>query len=161
MNKNIRLIVRQALIAGLYVCFTLINPLSFSNIQIRISEIFVLLCFYKKEYIIGLTLGCFIANLFSPMLIYDITIGVTATVLSCIIVYLSKNIYVASIFPVLINGFLIGLELYLALELPYIISVLEVMAGEIIVMVIAIIVFKAFERNQKLMYYITLDEKYR
>ena len=86
MNKKkftIRMIARQAIIASLYVVLTVvISPLSYGNLQFRIAEILVFLCFFRHDYIIGLTLGCFIANLFSPMLIWDITLGVAATVIA-------------------------------------------------------------------------------
>lgn len=160
MNKKIQFIVSQAIIASLYVVLTVVvGPFSYMAIQLRISEILVLLCFYKKDYIVGLTLGCFIANLFSPMLIYDITLGLLATVLSLICVSKSKNLYVAIIFPVLFNGLLVALELTLAYELPYFISVLEVGCGELIAMIIGLITFKLLEKNQKVMNLLTMKEK--
>lgn len=160
MNRKIQFIVSQAIIASLYVVLTVvIGPFSYMAIQLRISEILVLLCFYKKDYIVGLTLGCFIANLFSPMLIYDITLGLLATVLSLICVSKSKNLYVAIIFPVLFNGLLVALELTLAYELPYFISVLEVGCGELIAMLIGVLTFKLLEKNQKVMNLLTMKEK--
>ena len=160
MNRKIQFIVSQAIIASLYVVLTVvIGPFSYMAIQLRISEILVLLCFYKKDYIVGLTLGCFIANLFSPMLIYDITLGLLATVLSLICVSKSKNLYVAIIFPVLFNGLLVALELTLAYELPYFISVLEVGCGELIAMLIGVVTFKLLEKNQKVMNLLTMKEK--
>ncbi len=160
MNKKIQFIVSQAIIASLYVVLTVVvGPFSYMAIQLRISEILVLLCFYKKDYIVGLTLGCFIANLFSPMLIYDITLGLLATILSLICVSKSKNLYIAIIFPVLFNGLLVALELTLAYELPYFISVLEVGCGELIAMIIGLITFKLLEKNQKVMNLLTMKEK--
>ena len=56
-------IVRLAIIAGLYVALTWATlPLSYGLIQFRVSEILLLLCFYRKDYIYSLVLGCFIAN---------------------------------------------------------------------------------------------------
>ena len=160
MNKKILFIVSQAIIASLYVVLTVIvGPLSYMAIQLRFSEILILLCFYKKEYIVGLSVGCFIANLFSPMLIYDITFGLLATILSLICISKSKNLYIAIIYPVLFNGLLVALELKLAFELPYFISFLEVACGELIVMIIAVVVFKIFERNKKIMNLITMNEE--
>ena len=160
MNKNIRFIVSQAIIASLYVVLTVVvGPFSYMAMQLRISEILVLLCFYKKDYIVGLTLGCLIANLFSPMLIYDITLGLLATVLSLICVSKSKNLYIAAIFPVVFNSLLVGLELTLAYKLPYFLSALEVGCGELIVMIVGVIVFKILEKNKKVMNLITFQEK--
>ena len=150
MNKKVHFIVSQAIVSSLYVVLTLIvGPFSFNAIQLRISEILILLCFYKKDYIIGLSLGTFIANLFSPMLIYDISLGLLASVLSMIAISKSKNLYIAIIFPVIFNGLLVGLSLYLALNLPFFLSALEVAIGELLAMIIGIILFKLLERNER------------
>ena len=164
MNKKkitAGVIARQAIIAAIYVVLTVLNPLSYGNIQFRIAEILVFLVLYRKDYVIGLTLGCFIANLFSPTMIWDISFGVAATLIALVLMILVKNIYVASIFPVVVNGLLVGLELYLALELPFVISALEVAAGEAAVMVVGVIIFKLLERNKGFMYFLTLDDKYQ
>ena len=68
MKKNIsaRMIVINAMVAGIYAILTLaISPIAYSQIQFRLSEIIVFLAFYNKKYLIGVTLGCMIANLFS------------------------------------------------------------------------------------------------
>lgn len=150
MNKKVHFIVSQAIVSSLYVVLTLIvGPFSFNAIQLRISEILILLCFYKKDYIIGLSLGTFIANLFSPMLIYDISLGLLASVLSMIAISKSKNLYIAIIFPVVFNGLLVGMSLYLALDLPFFLSALEVAIGELLAMIIGIVLFKLLERNER------------
>ena len=163
MNKKrftINLIARQAIVAALYAVLTVVNPLSYGNIQFRIAEILVFLCFFRHDYIIGLTLGCFIANLFSPMLLWDITMGVGATIIALFLMIKSKNIYIAAIWPVLANAFIVALELHLALELPYWMSALEVGIGEAAVMVVGLVVFLLIRRSKKTMYFLTLDNKY-
>lgn len=164
MNKKrftINLIARQALVAALYAVLTVaINPLSYGNIQFRIAEILVFLCFFRHDYIIGLTLGCLIANLFSPMLLWDITMGVGATIIALFLITKSKNIYIAAIWPIIANAFIVALELHLALELPYWLSALEVGIGEAVVMVVGLVVFSLLKRSNKTLYFITLDNKY-
>ena len=164
MNKKrftIEMIARQAIIASLYVVLTVaISPLSYGNIQFRIAEILVFLCFFRHDYIIGLTLGCFIANLFSPMLIWDITLGVAATIIALVLMIFSKNIYIAAIWPVLSNAFIVAIELHFAFELPYFLSALEVGIGEAGVMIVGLIVFILLSKNKRFMYFLTLDEKY-
>ena len=160
-NKKVFFLVSQALVAGLYVCLTLVvSPLSYGNFQFRFSEVLVILAFYNPTNIIGLTLGCFIANLFSPMLIYDITLGVAATLISLVFMSKTKKLIIACIYPIIFNGLLVGLELYLAYSLPFFISALEVAVGELGVMVVGYIVFKIMEKNKKLMYVITDDKKF-
>ena len=64
---TIKRITKLAAVAALYIVFTLINPFSFEMVQFRISEILILLCFYRRDYSYALIVGCFIANLFGPM----------------------------------------------------------------------------------------------
>ena len=150
----------NALIAAAYVVFTvLISPLSYGAIQFRISEILVLFCFFNKRYGIGLTLGCLIANLFSPTATLDVIFGTVATALACLCIMFSKHLIVAALFPVIFNGFIIALELTFFGE-PYWLSVATISLGELAVMVVAYIFFtnirqskgflKAIKANQNL-----------
>ena len=99
MNKGIsvKLVVINAMIAGVYAVLTLaISPIAYSEIQFRLSEIIVFLAFYNRRYIPGLTIGCIIANLFSPMGMLDIVFGTLSTIIVCIAMYLIKNRYLAA-----------------------------------------------------------------
>lgn len=65
---TIRDVVQIALIASLYVVLTItppLNAISYGAYQFRISEMLTFMAFYNRKYIIGLTLGCMIANLYS------------------------------------------------------------------------------------------------
>lgn len=68
---TIRRITKLAAVAALYVVFTIINPFSYDMVQFRVSEVLVLLCFYRRDYGYALIIGCFIANLFGPMVLVD------------------------------------------------------------------------------------------
>ena len=64
MKLTTRKITQNAVIAAMYFVITLISsPLSFGLIQFRISEFLMLLCFFRKDYVIGVTIGCFLSNL--------------------------------------------------------------------------------------------------
>ena len=150
----------NALIAAAYVVFTvLVSPLSYGPIQFRISEILVLFCFFNKRYGIGLTLGCLIANLFSPTATLDVIFVTVATALACLCIMFSKHLIVAALFPVIFNGFIVAWELTFFGE-PYWLSVATVSLGELAVMVVAYIFFtsitqskgflKAIQANQNL-----------
>ena len=83
MATEVRYIIRQAVIAALYVVLTfIVSPVAYGPIQFRISEILVLLSFYRRDYILGLVLGCLIVNFFSPMFLADIIFGTLATAIS-------------------------------------------------------------------------------
>lgn len=147
MNSKIKDLVRLSLITSLYVILTLLNPFSFDAIQFRISEILIFLCFFKKDYSIALILGCFITNIFSPMLLYDIIFGTIATALACLCVMFSKNIIIVLIFPVLFNSIFVGLELYLVYNTSFLLNALYVGIGELVVMIIGLIIFLKLRKN--------------
>ena len=61
-----------AIVAAIYVVLTItppLNAISYGAYQFRISEMMNFLAFYNPKYIIGVTLGCMIANffIFSPL----------------------------------------------------------------------------------------------
>lgn len=128
---------RQAIIAAVYVVLVFIfHFLSFEAVQIRIAEILLILVFFDKKSIIGLTLGVFISNLFSPLLLYDITFGVLASVISILLMIIfNKKPYIALLFPAIINGLIVGSMLYLLSDktIPFYLNVVSVFTGEFII----------------------------
>ena len=151
MNRSIsvKLIVVNAMIASVYAALTLaISPIAYSEIQFRLSEIMVFLAFYNKKYIPGLIIGCIIANLFSPMGLLDVIFGTISTIIVCITMYVIKNRYLAAIIGDIITGLIIGGELWYAYQIPYLINALYVAIGELIVLIIGALVFKAIEHNE-------------
>ena len=158
MNSKIKDIVRISIIASMYIVFTIINPFSYNAIQFRISEILMILCFFRKDYSIGLILGCFISNLFSEIMLYDIIFGTLATVLACICMMFSKNIYVSVIYPIIFNAIIVGFELYLAFQSPFLLNALYVFIGEATVMIIGVLVFSKLRKNSHFMQLINANQ---
>lgn len=79
-----------ALVAAIYVALTItppLNAISYGAYQFRISEMMNFTAFYNKKYIIGVTLGCMIANFFSFGLL-DVFVGGGST-----LVFLSLGVY--------------------------------------------------------------------
>lgn len=150
MNPIIRKIAANAFIAALYVVLTLASyPLSFNQIQFRVAEILVLLCFFRKDFVIGLTCGCALANLFSTLGPIDIAFGSAATLLACLCICISKHLCVAILFPVISNAFIVAWELKIVFDTPYWESVAWVALGEFVVMVVGYIIFMLLKRNPK------------
>ncbi|MGM9873388.1 MAG: QueT transporter family protein [Bacilli bacterium] len=150
MKKNLLdAIVYNASIAAIYVVVTLITyPISYRGIQFRFAEILMIFCFFRKEYAFGLTIGCMISNLMSPLGIIDIAFGTIATLLSCILMMYSKHLLVAISFPVIINAILVGLELLIVFQEPFFISLLTVGLGELVVLVVGYILFMCFKKKK-------------
>src|SRR5690554_4427863 len=148
-------IVKVAVVAALYVVLTIsIAPIAYRDIQFRISEILVLLCFYRRDYIYSLIIGCFIANFFSPIPM-DIFFGTLHTAISVFLISRIKNLLIASLLMPII-----AFELYLFLELPFWISLLTTMISEFIVLsIIGYSIFKILEKNSGFMELIGAEER--
>lgn len=134
---NVRKIVRIAIVSALYVALTVINPFSFNYIQLRLSECLMILCLFKKEYIISLFIGTIISNLFSPLGVIDVLIGGLATLISGILMYKLKHKILALLSPCVINAIFVSLELYiLKLQPLFILSFVFIFISEAIVIFI-------------------------
>ncbi len=136
-NTNLRLLIGNAAIAAVYAALTIgLAPLSYGPIQVRISEFMTLLAFYNKAFIPGLVIGCFIANIGSPFGITDMIVGTFATFLAVWLMPKCKNVWLASLTPVVFNAIIIGIELAYLGEVPFDGALLGVMAyigiGELI-----------------------------
>ncbi len=134
MNKVyiIKIFVKLSLVAALYVILTIsIAPLSYGPIQIRFSEILVLLAFYDKRYISSLTIGCLIANLLSPLGLVDIVVGTLGTFISVYFVSISKNLFIATLWPTIFCIPVVFL-LHIILGLPFWFYLFGFMIGEFI-----------------------------
>lgn len=150
-NKNNK-IAKVGLIAALYTVVTLaLGFISYSQIQFRISEMLMFLALFGKEYIIALTLGCFLANVLGPFGVPDIIFGTLATLISGILVYytprLLKNnkytLFIASLWPTIINALIIGWELYKFFGVPFALAAVQVGFGEFVVItIVGLPVFK-------------------
>ena len=75
-NKlSVTRLVRCAVIAAVYVVLCLaLAPFSYGAVQVRIAEALCLLPVFGAEYIVGVTLGCFLANLLGSTVI-DVVFG--------------------------------------------------------------------------------------
>lgn len=90
-TSNVRFICRAALIAALYVVFTLISHyagLTGFVVQLRLSEALCVLPLFTAAAIPGLTLGCIIANLIIGCAPWDIVLGSAATLIGALTAYI-------------------------------------------------------------------------
>lgn len=145
-------LVKTAIVAALYGVITWsISFLSFGPIQLRITEVMVLLAFIDSAYIPGLILGCVIANLFSPFGIVDVIIGSAASFIGIYAVSKTKNLFLATLWPAIANGLIIGAELYYIAKIPFFIAAGEVALGEFLVVTcMGYPLFKYILRNNSL-----------
>lgn len=150
MKFDVEAIAQNAIIACIYAVLTLaIAPLAYSEVQFRISEIIVFLAFYNKKYIPGLVIGCFLANIPSPLGWFDMVFGTLSTLVVCIMMYRVKNKYLAAVLASVITGLIVGFELHLALSIPYWINAIYVGIGELGVLLIGAVLFSYIEKNKR------------
>lgn len=156
-NLDANFLVKSAIVAALYAVLTLLLPMaSYGPIQLRFSEIMVLLVFYNKRFIPGLVLGCAIANLFSPMAAFDVVFGTLSSYIAFRLILKSKTLFMASLWPVLMLIVpALGTYFILANDAVLFIMILEFMASEfIMVSIIGVLIFKMLEKNDGFMKYI-------
>ena len=129
-------IVFAAVIAALYAALTiLLAPISYGEIQCRVSEALCVLPFFCFEAVPGLTIGCFLANLMTgePM---DMLFGTLATFLAAVATYLIGKrklpAWLAPLPPVLSNAFIVGWLLVHVYQvgMPFWLATASVAAGE-------------------------------
>mgnify|MGYP002236217287 CR=1 FL=1 len=66
-NPSVRKLVRCGVVAAIYVVLCMaLQPLSYGAVQVRVAEALCLLPVFGAEYIAGVVLGCFLANLLAP-----------------------------------------------------------------------------------------------
>lgn len=130
MNKARKvtiIVARLAVEAALYFVLTFfMQPIAFSPVlQFRVGEALTLLPIIFPEAVVGVSLGCLLANVFSPYAWYDIVFGTLATVIAAICTYFigrllkNKNMIwralAGSIPPILVNAAILPLMWLLAM----------------------------------------------
>ena len=125
--------VRAAMIAAIYVVITLIfAPISYGVIQVRISEMLMVLPYFTIAAVPGLFVGCMIANIFGGFGMLDIVFGSLATLISAYLVTKIKTKYLVPLPPVIINAIIVGAVLSTVLEMPFYMTAIWVGIGQVI-----------------------------
>ncbi len=146
---SIRMIAENAVVVAIYFVLCLVSgSLAYEAIQFRVAEMLVLLCFWRRDLIVGVTLGCFLANILSTLGPWDMLFGTLLTLLSCLVVAFSPKMLVACIWPIAFNAFGVAAELYFLLDSPYWINVGWVAIGEATIIVGSYIIWMLLWRNK-------------
>ncbi|WP_342508083.1 QueT transporter family protein [Sporosarcina sp. FSL K6-2383] len=152
---KVKTLATSGIIAALYVAVTLlVAPFGFTNVQFRLSEMFNHLVVFNKKFIFAIVLGVFVANLFSPLGLYDLFFGVAQSLIALTITIFSakfiSGILKRMLFNTAVFTFLmciIAFELNLALELPFLFTWLTVAVGEFVVMAVGIPIMLALNKR--------------
>lgn len=156
-NLSTKMLARFGLITALYVVMTLALPeFSYGIIQFRLSEILNLLAFYQPLYVIPITLGCALANFFSPFGILDVVGGTLHTFLALYAMTKVKKDYIAGLFPALFSP-IIGAVILLTSGEPlnFFLITAQVALSEIIIcLFISVPVYRILMKNKRVRTYI-------
>jgi len=133
MKLKVRDVAHGGMIAALYVAITvLFAPISYGEIQLRVSEALTLLPFYMPAAVPALFVGCLIANFIGGFGLWDVVFGSCATLLAAQISSRMPNLWLAAIPPVVVNMFVIGALLHFIIDVPFLITALYVGIGQAI-----------------------------
>lgn len=119
-SKNVRFLAQGAVIAALYAVLTYAAAamnLAYGDVQFRFSEALTVLPVFTPAAIPGLTLGCFLSNLGSPLGVVDWVFGPLATLLAALGARAVSHIRVKNVPvlvplpPVISNAVIVGFEL--------------------------------------------------
>ncbi|MDD2402101.1 MAG: QueT transporter family protein [Clostridia bacterium] len=125
-------IARVGIIAALYASITIaLAPISYGMVQVRISEAMTILPFIFPESILGLFIGCLIANVYGGMVL-DIFFGSLATLIAAYMTSKMPHIWLAPLPPVVVNAVVVGLILKFAVDAPLLLSIIYVGIGQMI-----------------------------
>ena len=168
MKKKVLRLTQGALIAAIYVCLSVapvVSSFAYGQIQFRIAEALMLLCLFSPSAVFGVTIGCFLANLFSPfgVNVFDIIFGTSATLIAAFATYFLRNFFTKSkttlflspLMTILSNAFIVGTYLPLITMGSFSIAAasfcwLTVGAGEAAVLYIIGIPLYLFSKTKKL-----------
>ena len=136
-NKSTLFIAQAAMIAAVYVVLTFVfAPISFGEIQVRISEALTILPVFTPAAVPGLFLGCLLGNMLSGAYLPDVIFGSLATLLGAIGTRALRNAspFLAPLPPIIANALIVPfvLRYTYGVALPIPLMMLTVGVGEVI-----------------------------
>lgn len=145
-NKKVLFMTQAAVIAALYVVLTVIfAPISFREVQVRISEMLTVLPFFTPAAVPGLFVGCIIANILGGAIPLDVVCGSLATLAGAFGTYLIGKAFhqkgasfgrrfLATLPPALANVIVVPLVLYYGygVNIPIPLQMVTVGIGEVV-----------------------------
>ena len=113
MKNDFRLSIHRltacGIIAALYAALTIATAsFAYGPMQFRVAEAMCILPFFAPWTTWGLTLGCFLANLFSTVSALDIIFGTAATLIACLLTARCRSRFLAPLPPVIVNAVIVG-----------------------------------------------------
>ncbi|MDY6038730.1 MAG: QueT transporter family protein [Eubacterium sp.] len=120
-NKKILFVTQAAMIAAVYVVITIaLAPISFGEVQVRVSEALTIMPMFTAAAVPGVFIGCLIANVLGGAVLPDIIFGSLATLIAAAFTYKlrAKSLWVGSIPPIVANMIVVPFVLKYAYSVP-------------------------------------------
>jgi uncharacterized membrane protein len=144
---NIRTMTQHAMLASLYIVFTIFPPfnaIAYGPVQFRISEALLMFVLVRKDFVYGLVIGTFFANILGTLggsfALIDAFVGSVVSLLACVWMIKVKRVGVAILAPILLNGLYLGLFLPFVFALPFTWPTILGIAGSVMVGEAAVLV---------------------
>ena len=133
MVPSTRRLAKVGALAAVYAVLTVIPPLNaagYGPVQVRVSEALAILPFIYPWAPWGLYLGCILANIGSPFLMWDISLGALTTLLAAHLARRVPRPYLAPLPAVILNAAVIPIYVAPLSGLPYLPVALYVALGQ-------------------------------
>jgi len=129
---NTKFLAKSSFLAAVYVVLTIIlGDFSYGPVQFRIAEALVLLPLVEPAAIMGVTVGCIIANIFGGYGPIDIFGGSAVTLIAAYITSKMPKV-LGAVPPIVLNGLIVSIWVSKFSGLPYLLVAANIALGEII-----------------------------
>ena len=154
---SVLFVTQAAVIAAMYVVLTFVSSsmgLASGEIQIRLSEMLVILPAFTPAAIPGLFLGCLLSNLLTGCTVIDIVFGSLATLVAALLSYQLRNHkypLLVTVPPVVANMIVVPfiLKFSYGVPLPIPVMMATVGLGEVIsCMVLGSVLYFALDKRR-------------
>lgn len=147
---KVKSLTRIAIFAAIYAVLTLvIAPFSFGAIQCRVSMIMSLFCVGNKRNAAGYVIGTIIANLFSPLGIIDVAVGMVVSGIVAFTAYKTKSELATVIANIIAVSIFVGAELAYVYSIPFVTNAIYVAIGTAISCTVGLILSKVIKKNER------------
>lgn len=136
----------NGIIAGLYIVLTLINPLSFGVINIRIADFIPVMAIIDNKKRLGVTLGMAIANFFSPFGLIDVVVAVMICLFSFYLMNGIKSKNIRILLLAISTSVLVSVEISTLSHTPFIFELMMLLATQIPMCFIGATLWSKIER---------------
>lgn len=136
----------NGIIAGLYIVLTLINPLSFGVINIRIADFIPVIAIIDNKKRLGVTLGMAIANFFSLFGLIDVVVALMICLFSFYLMNGIKSKNIRILLLAISTSVLVSVEISTLSHTPFIFELLIMLITQIPMCFIGATLWSKIER---------------